>query len=206
MKPCIVVFQKEEAWDEKKGTVINHHWCSASSLLGPAFCHHKFNSSPTSSSFPLYSIFTWKLIFFSSPPSPSCGPCIPKLLSFLTSLCFSHPLPQQSSPEALLPYLRSSGEQSLHFFSSFSLCPRLPWSSLHPKYILPLPSLLYSRKGDRFMGRVWEISKVFVSLWELPGEKRWLQEGESFGAPEQPLQLGVIPEDLSQKTPEFWWV
>lgn len=54
----------------KKGTVINHHWCSLSFLLGPASCHHNFNSFLASSSFPLYSIFTWKLIFFSSPHLP----------------------------------------------------------------------------------------------------------------------------------------
>lgn len=140
-------------WWKKKGTVINHHWCSASSLLGPAFCHHKFNYFPASSSFPLYSIFTWKLIFFSSPPSPSYGPCTPKLLLFLSGLCFFHPLSQQSSPVALLPYFRSSGEQSLPFFPSSSLCPQLPWPSLHPKYILPLRSFSVQQKERQVYGK-----------------------------------------------------
>lgn len=157
----------------KKGTVINHGWCNDSFLLGPTFCHHNFNSFPASSSFPLYSIFTWKLIFLFIPP-PFYGPCIPKLLSFLSGLCFFHPLPQQSSPAALLPYFRHTGERSLILFSpSSSLCPQLPITALilpAPQIHASSPRIFWKVEREKCLWEECEKWSLSVSLWELPGE------------------------------------
>lgn len=122
------------------------------------------------------------------------------------SLLFSSsPSTEQSS--SLLPCFRSAGKGSLLFFSLLLSLPPTTLILSAPQMHSSSPIVFCTAERETCLQEKCEkrSSSLSVSLWELPGEgKRHLQGGASFGVPEQTFPLGVVPEDLSQKGPEFW--
>lgn len=160
----------------------------------PEFCHHRFNSSPGSSSFSLWSApRNW----FSFLPHISLltslwavhaqTPCDPFLLAWSLPLC---PALQ------LLCCLISGPAANIHS------APFHPPASAHNYFTPPcttnalhFSSPIICCRGERERG-LWREhgghpSSLSVCLWGLPGEKCF-QRGASFWAPEQPLQLEAV--------------